>query len=140
MRMTTKEWLSRAYKLDWEINTLLSEKKRAFERASSVTSNNIADKVKTSSTNSSEDKFISYAAYDDLINIRIDELYKVKTEIINAINTVEDNTLRLLLIERYIRFKKWEQVAIDLNYDFFHVFKILHKKALEKINIPTKTN
>lgn len=131
--MTVKEWLSRARNIDAEISELKKERKKAREAAASVTAPMSGEKVQTSTGNTTEKRFINYAAYSELIDRRIDELYAVKTEIQAVINSVEDNTLRMLLTARYISGETWERVAEDINYSFVHTVHRLHPKALRAV-------
>ena len=132
--MTAKEWLMRARRLDAEIGALIEEQKRAWDRAVSAAAGCTDDKVQTSRTNTSEARFVCYADYARRIDRRIDELYAVKCEIMDAIARVEDGTLRTLLIERYINFKTWENIAERLGMTEEWIRKRLHRKALEKID------
>lgn len=128
--MTVKEWLNRGYKLDTEIDALLEEQRMAWVKATGTTVINTDDKVQTSKQNTTENRFISYLAYSALIDTRIDELYSVKNEISQAIESVDDAVLRTLLMLRYIRFYTWEQIAEKMNYDVRYIYK-LHRKALQ---------
>lgn len=132
--MTTKEWLNRGYKLDKEINALLKEQSAALTRATGSTCGTSAERVQTSRRNTTEDRFINYASYSELIDNRIDELYAIKQEILSAINKVDDAVLRTLLIEKYINFHTWEQIACNMNYSYVHVVHNLHPKALNAIS------
>ena len=51
-----------------------------------------------------------------------------------AIQTVQDGTLREVLIQRYILGKKWEQISADTNYGYQWVCK-LHGRALQAIKL-----
>lgn len=130
--MTTKEWLNRAKNIDAEIGRLLRERRKAWERAVSITSRLNANNV---SGTKDPHKYDELVAYESLIDARVDELYAVKQEILKAINAVQDGTLRAILTERYINFKKWEQIAIDLNYSWRQIIR-LHGRALQEITIP----
>lgn len=132
--MTTKEWLNRGYKLDKEINALLKEQSAALTRATGSTCGTSAERVQTSRRNITEDRFINYASYSELIDNRIDELYAIKQEILSAINKVDDAVLRTLLIEKYVNFHTWEQIACNMNYSYVHVVHNLHPKALNAIS------
>ena len=132
--MTTKEWLNRGYKLDKEINALLNEQSAALTRATGSTCGTNAERVQTSRRNTTEDRFINYASYSELIDNRIDELYAIKQEILSAINKVNDAVLRTLLIEKYVNFHTWEQIACNMNYSYVHVVHNLHPKALNAIS------
>lgn len=137
--MTTKEWLKRGWKLDREIQQLIEARDEAFAAATSTTCGTEGEKIQVSQKNTSEAKIIRYTAYTEQIDKRIDELYRIKQEIMEAINTVENSIYRNLLAARYINCKKWEQIAIDLGYDYYHVIKVLHPKSLAKIKIPHNT-
>lgn len=130
--MTTKEWLNRGYRIDTEINALIKERDKALLAATSATVNPGSERVQTSRRNTSEDKFVNYAAYEETINKRIDELYAVKNEILQAINEVKSDTLRKLLILRYIEFEKWGAIAEKLHYDKRQAYR-LHGKALRDV-------
>ena len=137
--MTTKEWLNRGRNLNEEINALINAKEKALYDACNVSIAYDKERVQTSQYNSSEMKFSKFADYSKAIDDRIDELYRIKQEILNAIYEVKNSTYRTLLIERYINFKTWEQIAVKINYDYYHVIKHLHPKALKAINIPHNT-
>lgn len=131
-KMSAKQWLSRGWKLNEEINTLLEEKERAFADACSTTAASSGERVQSSSGNSSERKFIHYADYSKLIDERIDQLYAIKQEISDAIYKVESSTYRTLLVKRYIQFKTWETIADEMNYDVRWIHR-LHGRALNKV-------
>ena len=67
-----KEWLLRARKTDEEINALILEQERALTKATSTVARSGSEKVQTSNVNTSENKFVSYAAYSELINALTD--------------------------------------------------------------------
>ena len=91
-----KEWLLRARKTDEEINALILEQERALTKATSIVARSDSEKVQTSNVNTSENKFISYAAYSELIDKRIDRLYEIKKEILENVNKLDDATLRTI--------------------------------------------
>lgn len=129
--MTVKEWLNRGYKIDQEINALLSEREQAFNLACKATAppcNN--EKVSASVENGNEKRFVKYADYSCLINKRIDELYEIKREILSAISKIDSNTYRSVLTMRYIQFKTWEQIAECMNFSEKWVRTQLHESAL----------
>lgn len=131
--MTVKEWMNRARELNIEIDSLLEEQQAAFAMATGVTVAAGGEKVQASKGNTTEMKFTNYAAYSELIDSRIDELYKIKREILMVIKKVDDTVLRALLLKRYILFKTWEKVADEIHYSYKHTVHSLHPKALQKI-------
>ena len=132
--MTTKEWLMRGWEINKEINALLEEKEQAFSRACSVTAPTDCEHVTTTRRNTFEEKTARYADYEKKIDRRIDELYQIKQEILSAIELVNDSTLRKLLIKRYLQFKTWEQIAMEMSYSYMHITR-LHGKALQKVKM-----
>lgn len=132
--MTTKEWLMRGWEINKEINALLEEKERAFSHACSVTAPTDREHVTTTRRNTFEEKTVRYADYEKKIDRRIDELYQIKQEILSAIERVNDYTLRKLLIKRYLQFKTWEQIAVEMNYSWRQIVR-LHGKALQKVKM-----
>ena len=103
--MTTKEWLQRGIEIEEEIADLQAVNPVVF-----------LDEI-------------NVAVYEQNIKNRIGELYKIKNEILEAVNQVESATLRRLLIKRYIQNLTWEKI----NYSYKHVVHILHPKALSAI-------
>ncbi len=129
--MTTKEWLNRAQNIDREIGFLLRERKRAFDRATSITS-----RLNATCVTSTKDphKYDAFVEYDMMVDAKVDELFAVKQEIQKAIFTVNDRTLRELLQRRYINGERWEKIANDMNYSYRHTIMELHPKALAEIS------
>lgn len=127
-----KEWLLRARKTDEEINALILEQERALTKATSTVARSDSEKVQTSNVNTSENKFVSYAAYSELIDKRIDRLYEIKKEILENVNKLDDATLRTILILRYLNFQTWEMIACRIHYSYKQVCR-LHGKALNLI-------
>lgn len=50
---------------------------------------------------------------------------------------LEDGRFRAVLTERYLNNKRWEQIAVDMNYTYRNVIKI-HGKALQQFEIQFK--
>lgn len=59
----------------------------------------------------------------------------MKREIMGVINGIENDEYKTVLEKRYLCFLSWEQIAVDMHYSMEYAFKI-HKKALEKVQIP----
>lgn len=131
--MTAKEWLMRAWKIDREITSLLKTRQDAYDMCISTTVSIKEDIV--SSGSSDPHKYDGYISLSNELNERIDELLKIKAEVSKVIRQVTDITLRVLLIERYINFASWEQIAEDMHYTRRHVVAYLHPKALHEVEI-----
>lgn len=53
-------------------------------------------------------------------------------KVLKLIDLVETAVFKEILIKRYIHTLRWEQIAVDLNYDYSHVSR-LHNKAIEEM-------
>lgn len=127
--MTTKEWLQRGWKLDKEITALLRLKADARDRAIHITPS-----YEGSGVQSAPDphKFDRLVELESLIDERVDELCRIRGEILRAIALVPDARYRTLLIERYTEFKPWEQIAVDMNYSFRQITR-MHGEAILQV-------
>ena len=126
--MTAKEWLNRYWKLEQEINALLEAQQRALDMATCVSIRYDREKVQQQSKGP-ENATISYAEYSRQLDKRIDELVGMKQEILKAINSIDDEMQRAILVERYINHKKWEKISVKLNCDLRWLYR-LHGRAL----------
>ena len=120
-----KRWLYRGWNLNREIVAL---KKLKNETYAALTSG-VATHDAAPGGGSDPHKLERYAGLSDLIDRRVNELTEIKAEILQAIQQVDDSRYRMLLLDRYTRFMRWEQVAEEMNYSFRHVLK-LHEEAL----------
>ena len=114
--MDAKEFLSRAYLLDLQIQTKMQqiEMLRAF--ASRVSSGIRKDVVKHDrSQNRMEDTVLKIMEEEEELNRKIDELVDSKRDIREVIDQVENVRQRVILEKRYLLFQDWIVIAIDLN-------------------------
>lgn len=63
------------------------------------------------------------------ISADIDALVDLKREIVTAIKSVDSPEFGTLLELRYLCFKPWEQIALEMGYDLRWLYR-LHQKAL----------
>lgn len=132
-QFAVRQWLNRAYNIDYEINTLLRERNIARERMCGVSAVGYGEKVQTSGGNGQETAVVKYLEYDEKIQRRLKRLYEIKAEVIDAISAVDNSTYRQLLQLRYIEFCKWERIAEVMGYGRAQIFRI-HLTALETIS------
>jgi len=131
--MTTKVYLSQAYRIDQRINSKLEQVQSLRELATKATAT-LADSPVSGTRNVHSmsdiiDKMIDLEAE---INADIDRLVDLKREIVTLIKRVENPEHQTLLELRYLCFKSWEQIAVTMNYTSRNVFK-MHDQALEKL-------
>lgn len=133
--MTKKEYLSQAYRLDQRINSKLAQVTALNDLATKCTST-LSDMPRNPSRGISTmadavDKIVDLQAE---INRDIDSLVDLKREIVRAIKAVVNTEYQTILELRYLCFKTWEQIAVDMGYNVRHVYRI-HDEAVESIPI-----
>ena len=131
--MTTKDFLTQAYRLDQRINAKIGQV---------ASLNDLATKCTTTMSgmpgnpNKGKDTMAeAIAKIVDLqaeINADIDKLVDLKRDIVSTIKSVDDMELQTLLEKRYLCFKTWEQIAVEMGYTLRYVYK-LRDKALKKV-------
>ena len=75
-----------------------------------------------------------YKEYNRMLFKKIDELLNISKEITEAISKIKNPTYRTLLTARYINFKKWTEVAEDMEIDLRWMYR-LRKRAMEELKI-----
>lgn len=84
--------------------------------------------------NNAEIKLAAYIdKHDELtqkINEETDKLFETKKEIRLKIYQIKNQKYRLVLMKRYIRFKKWEQIQEELGYEELSSVHKVHRKSL----------
>ncbi|MFX4263108.1 hypothetical protein ACOBQJ_13050 [Pelotomaculum propionicicum] len=133
--MTAREYLSQAYRIDQRINSKLEQIASLRALAAKVTST-LSDMPcnPKSQTLSMENIICKMVDLENEINNDIDNLLDLKNNIVTAIKRIENPKSRMLLELRYLCFKSWEQIAVDMGYNSKYIFR-LHDKALEKVLI-----
>lgn len=135
--MTVKEYLSQAYRLDQRINSKLEQIMSLNELATKCTSTLTGMPLNPSrSTSTMADAVAKIVDLQAEINRDIDRLVDLKRDMVRAIKAVNNTECQTLLELRYLCFKTWEQIAVDMNYNVRHVYR-LHDEAVDKLTIPT---
>ncbi len=63
-------------------------------------------------------------------NKKWDELIDYRVDVRNNIDRIDDNMSRTILVQRYIRCLKWEEISAFIGYSWKQTHR-LHKKALK---------
>ncbi len=115
---------------DQRINSKLEQVASLRELATKATATLRHDKI-ASGTNiqSMEDTIAKMIDLEAEINRDIDHLVDTKREIVSVIKRIPNPEHQTLLELRYLCFKTWEQIAVDMRYTIDNVFK-LHNRAL----------
>lgn len=134
--MTTKEYLGQAHRVDQRINAKLDQITSLRELSTKATSTITDMPHNPSATHKSMECIIAKIAdLEQEINQDISTLVDLKGAIMTVIKSVANPEHQTLLELRYLCFKTWEQIAVDMGYSLQHVFRI-HDKAAKEIAIP----
>lgn len=135
--MTVKEYLGQAYRLDQRINSKLEQVDSLNELATKATSTLTGmPKNPNKSKSIVADTVVKIIDLQTEINKDIDRLVDLKREIVAMIKSVSNTEHQTLLELRYLCFKSWEQIAVDMGYNVRHVYRI-HDEAVDKIKLVT---
>ena len=133
--MSPKEYLSQAYRIDQRINSKLEQVVSLRELATKATST-LSDMPSSGPRNihSMEGIIAKMVDLETEINQDIDTLVDLKREIVSLIKQIQNTEYQTLLELRYLCFKTWEQIAVDLGYSLQHIFRI-HDRAIKDVVI-----
>lgn len=134
--MTAKEYLSQAYRLDKRIDSKIEQLKSLNLLATKCTST-LSDMPKSQSISNSrlEDTVVKIVDLQEEINRDIDSLVDLKRDIVITIKSVQNPEYQIILELRYLCFKTWEEIAVQMNCSIDNVLKI-RKNALKSVVIP----
>lgn len=131
--MNAKEYLRQAYRLDQRINSKLEQVASLNELATKCTTTLTGmPRNPNRNTSTMADAVAKIVDLQAEINHDIDRLVDLKREMVRLIKNVENTEYQTLLELRYLCFKTWEQIAVDMGYNVRHVYRI-HDEAVEKI-------
>ncbi len=131
--MTTKEYLAQAYRIDQRINSKLEQIVSLRELATKATST-LSDTPPSGTHNvhSMEGIIVKMMELENEINADIDLLIDLKKEIMSIIKSINNPEQQTLLELRYLCFKTWEQIAVDMRYSIQNAYKV-HDRAVANI-------
>jgi len=131
--MNSKEYLSQAYRIDQRINSKLEQVRSLNELATKAT-NTISDMPGSATRNvhQMEDVVVKIVDLQNEINADIDTLVNLKRTFVAVIKAVENPEQQTLLELRYLCFKTWEEIAVEMGYSSRGIFS-LHSAALKEL-------
>lgn len=134
--MNAKEYLNQAHRLDQRINSKLEQVASLRDLTTKATAT-MTDMPGSASPNvhRAQDIIGKIIDLENDINADIDRLVDLKREMVTVIKSVENLEYQTLLELRYLCFKTWEQIAVEMGYTLAYTFE-LHKKALNRVQVP----
>ena len=135
--MTAKEYLNQAYRLDQRINSKLEQVMSLRELTTKATAT-MSDMPSGGSRNvyRMQDIIAKIVDLENDINHDIDELVDLKRDMVATIKAVSDPECQTLLELRFLCFKTWEQIAVEMDYSIQHIYR-LRDKALKMVIPPS---
>jgi len=131
--MTAKEYLSQTVVINHRIDSKLEQAVELRNLAMKVTISFGEDRVQSTKKQSPmEDIMVKLIDLEEEVNADIDELIRLKAEILETISGVEDINQQVILEKRYIAGKTWEDIARETGYDRSTIYRN-HGKALKEI-------
>ena len=123
-----KHYLSRLY---WTMIRITRKQDEIDQMRALVTRSTaqISDMPRGGSGRDWTDVEIAVLELEDKIHDEIIKLCREKREIFDMIDQVEDARFRTLLEKRYRNFMRFEEIAVEMNYDYDYV-RELHGLAL----------
>ena len=132
--MTTKEYLGQAYRIDQRINSKLEQVHSLRElatKASSILREGAA--IANRNVQSMDATIAKIIDLEAEINRDIDKLVDTKREIVSVIKRIQNPEYQALLELRYLCFKSWEQIAVDMSHGIDNIFR-MHRRALDVVS------
>lgn len=136
--MTTKEYLNQAYRIDQRINSKL-EQIQSLRDMLTKTGITLSDMPKSPNKGESriENTMVKILDMEEQIDADVDKLVSLKKDIMEVIRAVEPVDCQVLLELRYLCFRTWEDIAVELDCSVRNVH-FLHSKALGLVKFPKK--
>lgn len=133
--MNVKEYLGQAYRIDQRINSKI-EQVSSLHCLATKANSTLTDMPGSPNRNihRMEDVIVKIIDLEDEINHDIDELVDLKAAIMGIIKGIDNPEYQTLLELRYMCYKPWEQIAVEMGYSINNVFK-MHRKAVNEINL-----
>jgi len=132
--MTAKEYLMRAWQIEKRIDARIEERERIESRLTSPRMTNLTGMPRGGGSDWTNAVIAVLELTQDITNEIID-LCRIKREVIEAIEAVEDSRYRRVLELRYRNYMTWDAIAKTLGYEPRNVY-IIHGKALLKVRVP----
>ncbi len=133
-KLTAKEYLSQAYRIDQRINSKIEQVRSLRDLAEKATAT-LSDMPRNPSPNHQrmEDFLCKALDLESEINADLCRLIDTKREIVTVVKCVENRELQTLLEMRYLCYKTWEEIAVEMHFDLRWVYR-LHGRALDEVD------
>ena len=131
-------WLKRAFYAENQAKAWLEKLERDRSHAERICKG-FSDSGCGKSGNSTENALIRLAETERRTQEKLAELVKIRDEIVQAIEQVDNSDMQAILVWKYLNYFNFEQVAEKMHYSVRNV-KYKHKSALDKLCIDLHSN
>ena len=125
--MTAKEYLLQLQKMDALINQKIQEKSDLRVQLMGISSFDLSkDRVQGSGPFGkcgTAEKIVKLISLEEEIDRDIDAFIDLKHKIINQIHSLQNAEQIKVLYKRYVDFKRFEEIADDMNYSLRSVYR-----------------
>ena len=132
--LSAKDYLSQAYRIDLRIK-MKSEQTQSLRDIATRATSSLSDVPPSNgprNVHRMEDVIAKMIDLESEISEELNRLIDLKHEILTVINCVENLEFKTLLELRYLCFKPWEEIAVELNWSIRNVYYI-HGEALKDV-------
>ena len=130
--MTAKEYLNQTYRIDQMIESKIEQVRSLKDLSTKATAVLTVMPGGSRAIHSTENNIAKKREMENELKSDIDKMVRIKKEVTDTINTVNDRNCRLLLEMRYLRLMSWEDIAADMNCSLRSIH-YLHNRALKKV-------
>ena len=131
--MKAIEYLEQIEKKDAKINTNIEELAQLEALATKITSVMGGERVQASgSQDKMADCVVKIVNLQTELNRKIDEYIDFKNQARDVISACDADCMTLLH-KRYFLYKRWEEIAVEMNFTYQWVAGGLHQRALAQV-------
>lgn len=127
--MNAKGYLNQVRYNEENIASRTEERNRLWMSLTSIKASRVKIISVQESAQKDDDRLEKVLELDRYIDREIDKLYELKLEVSRRIDRCEEQMHSIILRERYLNYKSWDEIAMFLNYDRRHILRI-HGHAL----------
>lgn len=133
IKLTAKEYLFQAYRIDQRINSKI-EQVRSLRALAEKAASTLSDTLTGGTRNfhRMEDVIAKMVDLESGINADLKALIDLKHEIVTVVKCVSHPELQTLLELRYLCFMTWEEISVSLRLEIRLVHR-LHNRALNEV-------
>lgn len=139
--MTPKEYFEQVFELEKKVNSKVNERDAIMNTLTGATPMQDNPGYSNQFHSKTESAVIKLMDYSDRANEYVDELVDLRIKLSKELDQLDVHNHRMVLRERYLCSKRWEEIAVEQSFDLRWVHR-LHGRALKEFNekFPDKFN